>query len=338
MFFQKKNMSTLDQYFTQNDDIFKNIQFVETLGEGTYGEVTKCIGIIDGQKLQISLKMYKQPIKPESIIDEINILNELNHPNIIRLYEPIKFNGRYYLMCEFATNTLQDRIKYEQFTDFELRNYMKQILEGMKYLHSKHILHNDLKPANIYINEGKIVKIADFGLSRKGVTYEDQYVDKKCGGTMLYRAPETVAYGRANIGNLKQDIWSLACIFYEMSTGFRFINSTSSSGIQQLLMNFYGRSYFSQNLNKFVSSPDPKQTIFKNYLDNRLRYVRHSGLSQFLRKMFLNRPTCESLLNDPFWNINVQQIFRPLVTEKIPERKKKQELSGIIRPPMPFLI
>ena len=128
MFFQKKNMSTLDQYFTQNDDIFKNLQFVETLGEGTFGEVTKCIGIIDGQKLQISLKMYKQPIKPESIIDEINILNELNHPNIIRLYEPIKFNGRYYLMCEFATNTLQDRIKYEQFTDFELRNYMKPII------------------------------------------------------------------------------------------------------------------------------------------------------------------------------------------------------------------
>lgn len=336
----------LDEYFTINDEIFNDIHYVEPLGKGSYGIVKKCIGKINvgegGKKrnVQISLKLYKDPRKYQSIIKEVTILKSLDHPNVIKLYEPIKCQGMYYLALEYATDTLHDRITHGDFTLLELRTFMKQMLEGIEYLHSKGILHNDLKPGNVYINEGKVVKIADFGLSRTGITYEDEeYRDETFGGTLIYKAPETLI--DPHIGNLNQDIWSLACIFYEMCTKKSFIkNINGKDFIEKSLLELYGPIRWDRFRRRWIADYDPDKKALKQKLN--ASPIRDPNMKKFITDMFLKRPTAEELLKHPFWSTNIptnENIFRPLVCNN-PSYFRPKILNyndQIVRPPMPFI-
>jgi serine/threonine protein kinase len=100
---------------------------------------------------------------------------------------------------------------------------MKQILLGMQYLHQNKVFHRDLKPHNILISHAGTVKIADFGLSRVvGMYLETMSKEIE---TLWYRAPELLL-GTTKY-NLAVDVWSLGCIFYEI-TEFKVLFQTES--------------------------------------------------------------------------------------------------------------
>lgn len=103
---------------------------------------------------------------------------------------------------------------------------MRQILEGVHYMHSKKVFHRDLKPQNILINQKDMVKIADFGLSR--IVGNRLHTMSKEIETLWYRSPElllgTVHY------DFSVDIWSIGCIFYEISEGEVLFQAESEIG------------------------------------------------------------------------------------------------------------
>jgi len=149
----------------------------------------------------------------DALKDEITILKNINHINIITLYEVFDENAYYYLVTEIMLGgELFDRIVTKTFyNEKEARDVCKILFEALHRIHSKGIAHRDLKPENLLLvskTDDKNIKIADFGFAKK-VT-GSKCLMTQC-GTPGYVAPEIlhgVPYGT------KSDIWSLGVIIY----------------------------------------------------------------------------------------------------------------------------
>eukprot|EP00798_Chlamydomonas_sp_ICE-L_P022644 gene22644-29792_t len=198
----------------------ERFEFVENLGEGSYGTVWKCYDRESGQLFAV--KRFKDahtdPLALRLAGREMDILKRCDHPNIIRLVEAVRSkSGRIYAVMECAERTLTDELHMHPrgFQPDHLKLVMWQLLQATDYLHKSGVMHRDLKPANILLNADLTVKLCDFGFARKMVSngaapYTGYVV------TRWYRAPEILVgdhYGPS------ADVWSLGCLLAEMASG-----------------------------------------------------------------------------------------------------------------------
>ena len=187
---------------------------IRPLGEGSYGKVY--LGLSTLTELPVAIKCYdRAKIKSETtcqrILQEIDILKELDHPNVIRFVEIFE-NQRYiFMVLEYADrDDLFKLLKTNgKFREPDFIPILAQILNGLHYLHQRSILHRDIKLDNILLNSRGQVKICDFGVSRR-VTPKTIITEHI--GTPAYLAPEIVA-GRGYSG-FKVDIWSLGVLTF----------------------------------------------------------------------------------------------------------------------------
>ena len=150
-------------------------KILKLIGDGTYGTVYK--GLNTETNSYVAIKILKKNFSNfnECLqLNEIKILKELNHENIIKLLEVIREeNNKVSLIFEYLDENLNDFInkyeeKKEKIPEQTIKNILHQILEGLNYLHSQGIIHRDLKPDNILLDlTNKKVKIADFGTAKK---------------------------------------------------------------------------------------------------------------------------------------------------------------------------
>ena len=172
------------------------IKLEKKIGEGSYGEVFKgYINYPNSNSILVAIKKIKNTYNNDLIdpttLREISLLKKLNHPNIIKLLD-IVIDDDLYLIFEYLDFNLN------QFLNKEKKNYLKKgfikyilfnILKGLSYLHSNQIIHRDLKPSNILISQdGKNIKICNFGMSRKINFYNRQYSQNV--STLFYSPPE----------------------------------------------------------------------------------------------------------------------------------------------------
>lgn len=146
----------------------------------------------------------------------MSLLKELKHQNIVSLLEIIMEESKLYLIFEFLCMDLKKFLdNTEGDVDPKLvKSYLYQINEALLFCHQRRVIHRDLKPQNLLINESGLIKIADFGLGRTfGIpvrVFTHEVV------TLWYRAPE-VLLGAARY-SCPVDVWSVGCIFAEMAT------------------------------------------------------------------------------------------------------------------------
>ncbi|XP_071066916.1 cyclin-dependent kinase 3 isoform X2 [Dasypus novemcinctus] len=152
---------------------------------------------------------------PSTAIREISLLKELNHPNIVRLLDVVHSDKKLYLVFEFLSQDLKkymDSTAASELPRHLVKSYLFQLLQGVNFCHSHRVIHRDLKPQNLLINELGAIKLADFGLARAfGVplrTYTHEVV------TLWYRAPEILLGSK--FYSTAVDVWSIGCIFAEM--------------------------------------------------------------------------------------------------------------------------
>ena len=194
--------------FIWNNYIIKN----GSIGKGSFSKVY--YGYHKDTKIEIALKKIlftslQSSIK-EKVISEINILQKMNHINIIKLYE-YKFDGDYiYLITEYCKDKDLDKWMKNDRTIEEITDMIKQITNGIYYMHSNHILHRDIKPENILLHNG-IVKICDFGFSI--IIKENRQMMKTICGTPLFMSPELLFMKSYTINS---EIWALGILFYMM--------------------------------------------------------------------------------------------------------------------------
>ena len=151
-------------------------------------------------------------------------MKELKHENIVSLYDVIHTENKLMLVFEYMDKDLK---KYmDSYTNSQtgqrgalelatVKSFMWQLLRGIAFCHDNRVLHRDLKPQNLLINNTGQLKLADFGLARAfGIpvnTFSNEVV------TLWYRAPDVLLGSRTY--NTSIDIWSAGCIMAEMFTG-----------------------------------------------------------------------------------------------------------------------
>ena len=199
-----------------------------TLGRGSHGTVL----LTTDQRLsrQVALK----PLRPttlepdENQLDpEAQIASQLQHPNLVTLYEVGTYHHFRYLVFELIDGeSLKDRLKRAgKMSVKDAVSLTSQILAGVPYLHSQGVVHRDLSPANILLTQDGIPKVTDFGMS---MLVQDQAFDGEISGTLPYMSPEPFA--GAAIGP-HSDVFTLGSIFYEMLTGKRLMHWPSNQTI-----------------------------------------------------------------------------------------------------------
>lgn len=194
---------------------------IEKIGEGTYGIVYKGKDKRDGKTValkKIRLESEDEGV-PSTAIREISLLRELKHKHIVRL-EDVLMEGceKIYLVFEFVAMDLKKYLdsipKDERLDKDTVKSYLRQILDAIMFCHMRRVLHRDLKPQNLLVDNKGTIKVADFGLARAfGIpvrVYTHEVV------TLWYRAPEVLL--GAHRYSTPVDIWSIACIFVEMIT------------------------------------------------------------------------------------------------------------------------
>jgi len=200
-------------------DAMENYNKIEKIGEGTYGVVYKAKDKTTNEIValkKIRLEAEDEGV-PSTAIREISILRELTHKNIVNLKDVVHQDNKLYLVFEFLDQDLKrymDLVGKKPMNPMLVKSYLQQLLLGMAFCHAHRVLHRDLKPQNLLIDQNGTLKIADFGLARAfGVpvrTYTHEIV------TLWYRAPEVLLGGKQY--STPVDIWSIGCIFAEMVT------------------------------------------------------------------------------------------------------------------------
>jgi serine/threonine protein kinase len=204
---------------TQRQDASQRYKLLDKLGEGTYGVVYKAYDNKTQQVIaikKIRLDMEDEGVPPTAI-REISLLKELcRHPNIVSLHDVIHKGQKLCLVFEFLPNDLK---AYMEMEDANLnaalvKKWTYQLLAGINFCHSRRILHRDLKPPNLLIDEHNNMKLGDFGLARAFGVPMREYTHEVV--TLWYRAPE-VLLGTKHYST-PLDIWSIGCIMAEMAS------------------------------------------------------------------------------------------------------------------------
>lgn len=156
----------------------------------------------------------------ESLRNEAGLMAQLTHERLARLYDMGSEGNRHYLKMEYIEGkTLDDILAGHPngcLSIEEVLRYTKGIVEGLQYLHEKHVVHRDLKPGNIMIKNDGSVKILDFGIAQLIKDTMTKVTNKPSTGTLIYMSPEQLQ-GRPL--SPKSDIYSLGIIIYELLKG-----------------------------------------------------------------------------------------------------------------------
>ncbi|KAG6529676.1 mitogen-activated protein kinase kinase kinase 5-like [Zingiber officinale] len=253
------------------------------LGSGTFGNVYEATNRHTGALCAMK-EVNIIPDDPKSaeclkqLEQEIKFLSQFKHPNIVQYYGTETIEDQLYIYLEYVhPGSINKYVRQHcgAMTESVVRNFTRHILNGLIYLHSKNIVHRDIKGANLLVDVNGVVKLADFGMA-KHLSGAARTLSLK--GSPFWMAPEMLqATTNKEIGyDLAVDIWSLGCTIIEMFTG-----------------------------KHPWSNLDGPQAMFKVLLeDPPMPETLSSEGKDFLRRCFhrnpAERPTAKMLLDHPF--------------------------------------
>lgn len=191
---------------------------LRTLGEGSFGKVKLATHMVTGQKVALKIISRRKLITRDMagrIEREIQYLQLLRHPHIIKLYTVITTPQEIIMVLEYAGGELFDYIvQHGKMQEGKARKFFQQIVCAVEYCHRHKIVHRDLKPENLLLDEQLNVKIADFGLSN--IMTDGNFLKTSC-GSPNYAAPEVIS-GKLYAGP-EVDVWSCGVILYVLLVG-----------------------------------------------------------------------------------------------------------------------
>ncbi|KAF7687438.1 death-associated protein kinase 1 [Silurus meridionalis] len=215
--------STMTAFNQEN--VEEHYEIGDELGSGQFAVVRKCRKRNTGYEYAAKFikkrrsKSSRRGVSKEDIEREVSILKQIQHPNVITLHNVFENKNEVILILELvAGGELFDFLaEKESLSEEEATEFLKQILDGVNYLHSKHIAHFDLKPENIMLLNRSMphprIKLIDFGLAHK-IDYSNDF--KNIFGTPEFVAPEVVNYEPLG---LEADMWSVGVITYILLSG-----------------------------------------------------------------------------------------------------------------------
>lgn len=207
------------------------------LGRGAFGKV--CLGMHKLTRKLVAIKSINKEYLSEEkqknkIMHEVGILMRLNrHPNVVKLFETFETGRHILLVMELcAGGDLLNYVRKRKKLEEDSAKYLfKQLIEGLGYLHSKNILHRDIKLDNILLDGKGMVKIADFGVSKQ--VRPGEVMREQC-GTPAYIAPEIIR--DRGYSGFKADLWSAGVVLYAMLYGTVPFKANNMQDLHKLIL------------------------------------------------------------------------------------------------------
>ncbi|GAB7350012.1 hypothetical protein MBLNU459_g0687t1 [Dothideomycetes sp. NU459] len=267
-------------------------EIVRTLGEGSFGKVKLAVHKVSGQKVALKIILRQKLVTRDMagrIEREIQYLQLLRHPHIIKLYTVITTPKEIIMVLEYAGGELfQYILDHGKLREEQARKFFQQIVCAVEYCHRHKIVHRDLKPENLLLDETLNVKIADFGLSN--IMTDGNFLRTSC-GSPNYAAPEVVG-GKLYAGP-EVDVWSCGVILYVLLCARLPFDDEY---IPTLFKKIQSGSYHMPN---YISS----------------------GAGKLIKRMLqvhpVNRITIEEIRQDPWFTKDLAEYLQPPVEEFI---------------------
>jgi len=191
-------------------------QLGDCIGRGASGSVYRALNWSTGETVAIK-QVSLQNLKKEElniIMQEIDLLKNLNHANIVKYHGFVNSPDALYIILEYCENGSLHSIckNFGKFPENLVSLYTAQVLQGLLFLHDQGVIHRDIKGANILTTKEGLVKLADFGVATKQQGLSEGSVV----GTPYWMAPEVIELSGASTAS---DIWSLGCTVIELLDG-----------------------------------------------------------------------------------------------------------------------
>uniref|UniRef100_A0A8C6UX60 Myosin light chain kinase family, member 4a n=1 Tax=Neogobius melanostomus TaxID=47308 RepID=A0A8C6UX60_9GOBI len=274
---------------------FYTINWQEVLGGGRFGQVHKCVENSSG--LTLAAKVIKARGQKEKAVvkNEIQVMNNLDHANLIQLYAAYESRNDIILVLEYVGGgELFDRIIDENYklTELDAVVFIRQICDGLQHMHKMYILHLDLKPENILCvsRVTNKIKIIDFGLARIYKPSEKLQVNF---GTPEFLAPEVVNY---EFVSFNTDMWSLGVITYMLLSGLcPFLGDNDNETLNNILACKWN---FEEQ--EFSTTSDQAKDFISRLLIVNKSWRMTAG--EALRHPWLSDPVLHHSLHAKVWN------------------------------------
>ena len=323
----------------------KKYKVIQKLGDGAYGTVYLATNLMTKQKVAMKKidKVKDNEIDDMEIKNEIDILRKLDHPNIVKIIEFYSASKAYYIITDYCScGELYNQIKF-QYNEYQLSVLFYQVFSGLYYLHSKNIVHRDLKLENILISEMEPdkktnkkyfwIKIIDFGTAK---IFEKNKNEKTVIGSSYYIAPEVLQKNY----NEKCDTWSAGVILYMLIVGRAPFDGKNDNEIIDNIK----KGKFNDKHKKLLNASSEVQDLVKNLLKVNVKKrfsasdaLKHPWFKKFNAKaiyfnidkeqiiIYLNR------LRKYQINSKFQQMVLAFITHNIPDSKETKDSLKIFR-------
>ena len=313
----------------------KKYKILSNIGQGSYGDVFLAMNIYTKEKVAIK-KIYKSidAISESEIINEIEILKKLNHPDIVKVLEFYKTDQAYYIVSEYCSGGELFQKAESYLSETQIAVIFKQILSGLSYLHSNNIIHRDLKLENILISDTEYValtgeeyldiKIIDFGNAEH---YDKKFSNKNLVGSSYYIAPEILK----KIAGKKSDLWSAGVILYMLIVGYPPFYGESD---KKILLNVK-KGVYDKNYSRWKNASNEVQDLIEKLLisDPNKRLSAKDALNHpWFKKYQSNaiyynitkKEIHQCILNFLSYNVNTkfQELVMSYIIHNIPKIKQ----------------
>ena len=297
---------------------------IEEIGRGGFGVVYKA------RDLSLERVVALKVLHPQLTVDthflerfrkEAKALARISHPNVVTVYEVGEEAGRIYIAMEYLPGgSLSDRLSQGPLSVAESLKIIQEVGLGLDAGHQEGLIHRDVKPGNILFNKNGHAVVADFGLA-KAMTVSSMTVSTSYGGavgTPSYRAPEL--WNGTPSPSPATDIYSLACVVYEMLTGEVLFEGDTPSSV--MLKHFQSLPDLDQKLDQFSSlnSNAIKKALQKEPEE------RHQDTIRFFEDLSHIQEQHESNVK------KLNTISESINSKKNRQQKTQPELSGDTTP------
>lgn len=310
------------------------------VGEGSYGIVyrardTRSNEIVALKKVRMDQEKDGLPI---SGLREIMILKQCHHENIVRLREVVvgKSLDSIFLVMDFCEQDLASVLDNmsQPFTESEVKCITLQVLKALKYLHSRFMIHRDLKVSNLLMTDKGCIKVADFGLARMFSNPPKPMTPQMV--TLWYRAPELLLGCRTHTTAV--DMWAFGCILGELLLGKPLLPGNSEIAQLDMIIDLLGAPSESiwpgfadlPAVQNFTLSQQPY-----NNLTPKFHMIGQSGRN-LLNILFIYNPktraTAEECLKSKYF-VDPPQACDPGMMPTFPQHRNNAAPAPAVQPP-----
>jgi serine/threonine protein kinase len=230
----------IKEYYLLNDNYPKSqvsfYKYGRLIGKGAFGKVNLGLHILTGRIVAIksfNLKKLKSERAKAKIYHEINLIKNLRHSSVVKILDTFETNDYILIVMEnISGGDLLSFVKKRTKLNEKICKFIfKQLLQALKFIHSKNIIHRDIKLDNVLIDLNNNIKLCDFGVGK--MIHEGEILTDQC-GTPAYIAPEILE--NKGYEGPPVDVWSSGVVLYAMLCGTVPFKSNNLNDLQNMIM------------------------------------------------------------------------------------------------------